>query len=89
MESQLPKLIPGQDIDLEPGERINIVKNKINGEMFYSSNRYEQEIGGEKFIGIFKKPVNKQVRINWMRRDHLIHVAKGTGQYDKSTKHYR
>ncbi len=77
MGNQLPKLTPGKDIDLQPGERISIVKNKINGELFYSSNKYEQEISGEKFIGIFKKPVNKQVKINWMRRDHLISVGKG------------
>lgn len=77
MQNQLPKLTPGLDIDLQPGERINIVQNKINGEMFYSSNRYEQEINGEKFVGIFKKPVNKQIRINWMRRDHLVSVGKG------------
>lgn len=77
MQNQLPKLTPGLDIDLQPGERINIVQNKVNGEMFYSSNRYEQEINGEKFVGIFKKPVNKQIRVNWMRRDHLVSVGKG------------
>lgn len=77
MENQLPKLILGKDIDLSPGEHIIIVKNKVNGELFYSSSKYEQEISGEKFIGIFKKPVNKNVRINWMRKDHLVYLGKG------------
>lgn len=77
MENTLPQLMAGKDIDLSPGERINIVKNKINGDIYYSSNRYEQEINGEKFIGVFRRPVNKQVKINWMRRDHLITLGKG------------
>lgn len=77
METQLPKLVAGQDIDLQPGERINIVKNKINGDLYYTSDRYQQEIAGEKFIGIFRRPVNKQIRINWMRRDQLVHVSRG------------
>lgn len=77
MENSLPKLQAGKDIDLTPGERINIVKNRINGDTYYSSNRYEQEINGEKFVGVFRKPVNKQIKINWMRKDHLVTLGKG------------
>jgi len=80
MDNQLPELVVGKDIDLEPGERISIVKNKINGDLYYTSNRYQQEISGEKFIGIFRRPVNKQIRINWMRRDQLIHVSRGANK---------
>lgn len=84
METQLPKLIIGQDIDLEPGEKISIVKNKINGDMYYTSDRYQQEISGEKFIGIFRRPVNKQVKINWMRRDQLVHVSRGANKHNEN-----
>ena len=77
MENSLPKLQAGKDVDLNPGERINIVKNRINGDTYYSSNRYEQEINGEKFVGVFRKPVNKQIKINWMRKDHLVTLGKG------------
>lgn len=73
----LPKLQVGQDIDLSPGEKIKIVKNKINGDLYYSSNQYQHEINGEKFVGVFRRPVNKQVKVNWMRQDHLTVVGKG------------
>lgn len=78
MNDQLPRLVVGKDIDLAPGERIRIVKNRINGDLYYSSNQYQQEIGGEKFVGVFRRPVNKQVKINWMRQDQLISLGKGT-----------
>lgn len=78
MNDQLPRLVVGKDIDLEPGERIRIVKNRINGDLYYTSNRYQQEISGEKFVGIFPRPVNKQIRVNWMRQDQLITLGKGT-----------
>lgn len=78
MNDQLPVLVVGKDIDLAPGERIRIVKNRINGDLYYSSNQYQQEIGGEKFVGVFRRPVNKQVKINWMRQDQLISLGKGT-----------
>lgn len=78
MNDQLPQLVVGQDIDLVPGERINIVRNRINGDLYYTSDRYQQEIGGEKFVGIFRQPVNKQVKINWMRQDQLIKIGRGT-----------
>jgi len=78
MNDQLPQLVVGHDIDIAPGERINIVRNRINGDLYYTSDRYQQEIGGEKFVGIFRQPVNKQVKINWMRQDQLVKIGRGT-----------
>jgi hypothetical protein len=41
MNDQLPQLGVGHDIDIAPGERINIVRNRINGDLYYTSDRYQ------------------------------------------------
>lgn len=70
---KLPKLQPGTDITLKPGEHISRVTNKITGEEFYASNLYTRSIQNEEFQGVFKRPSDHlQNKINWMRRDHLV-----------------
>jgi hypothetical protein len=70
------KLVDGEDIHLEHGERLSTFKNKVTGEVFYSSSKYEtKNIQGKDFIPVFKKPHNpKERRINLIAVDALDRI---------------
>jgi hypothetical protein len=70
------KLVDGKDVLLERGERLLTFKNKITGEILYSSNKYNvQNIQGKDFIPVFKKPMNpKERRINLIAMDAIDRV---------------
>lgn len=70
------KLVDGEDVHLERGERLSTFKNKFTGEIVYSSNKYEtKNIQGKEFIPIFKKPSNpKDRRVNLIALDALDKV---------------
>ena len=70
------KLVDGKDIHLEKGERLFTFKNKITGEIVYSTSKYAtQNIQGKDFIPVFKKPFNpKERRVNLIATDAIERV---------------
>jgi hypothetical protein len=70
------ELVDGKDIFLERGEKIFTFKNKITGEILYSTNKYSmQNIQGKDFIPVFKKPSNpKDRRVNLILMDAIDRV---------------
>lgn len=70
------RLIDGKDIHLEKGECLFTFKNKITGEIVYSTSKYVvQNIQGKDFIPVFKKPFNpKERRINLIAMDAVDRV---------------
>jgi len=67
------ELIDGKDIYLDKGERILTYKNKVTGEIIYSTSKYTiQNIQGKDFIPVFKKPFNpKERRVNLIAVDAI------------------
>jgi hypothetical protein len=70
------ELIDGKDIILEKGEKILTFKNKVTGEIVYSTTKYKtQNIQGKDFIPVFKKPFNpKDRRVNLIAMDAIDRV---------------
>ena len=70
------KLAVGKDILLEQGERLFTFKNKFNGDILYSTSKYQVEnINGKEFIPVFKKPLNpKDRRVNLIAMDAIEKV---------------
>ena len=66
----------GKDILLEKGERLFTFKNKFNGEILYSTNKYQIQIrDGKEFTPVFKKPNNpRDRRVNLIASDALEKV---------------
>ena len=66
----------GKDIHLDKGERLFTFKNKINGEILYSTSRYEKvSRDGKDFIPVFKKPFTpKDRRVNLIAADAIERV---------------
>ncbi|MCX7593144.1 MAG: hypothetical protein N2235_05190 [Fischerella sp.] len=59
-------------------ERISQVRNLRTGEIFLTSNLFEKEINGEKFIGVFKSQEQLNRRDpNWMKKDLLVKHKQG------------
>jgi hypothetical protein len=68
----LPKLRPGTDIRLAPGEIIRIVKNRHTGIWYYTSNLQSRIIENQEFLGVFTRSRDHENRkFNWIRRDYL------------------
>lgn len=55
---------------MNKNEKIIKVENIRTGESYLTSNRYEKDIDGVSFIGVWKEN-DQSRRINWMRRDSL------------------
>jgi len=70
------RLAVGKDILLEQGERLFTFKNKFNGDILYSTSKYQVEnINGKEFIPVFKKPLNaKDRRVNLIAMDAIEKV---------------
>lgn len=70
------KLEIGKDIILERGEKLITYRNRINGEILYSTSKYEPVwADGKEFIPVFKKPVSpKSRRVNLMAADAVERV---------------
>jgi hypothetical protein len=54
-------------------ERVTQVRSKINGDVFYTSNRYKKIVDGQTFVGVFKHD-GPDRHINWMRKDFIMEV---------------
>ena len=54
-------------------EVLTILKNRINGEVLYTSNLYKSRfVDGTEYIMVFPKPAAFNIRrTNWMRKDSL------------------
>lgn len=70
------KLQVGKDIILDRGEKLATYKNKVTGDILYSTNKYAQvNIQGKEFLPVFKKPTNpKERRVNLIALDSLEKV---------------
>ena len=70
------RLAVGKDILLEQGERLFTFKNKFNGDILYSTSKYEVEnINGKEFIPVFRKPLNpRDRRVNLIAMDAIEKV---------------
>jgi hypothetical protein len=70
------RLAVGKDILLEQGERLFTFKNKFNGDILYSTSKYQVEnINGKEFIPVFKKPLNpRDRRVNLIAMDAIEKV---------------
>lgn len=70
------KLEIGKDIILERGEKLLTYKNKITGEIVYSTSKYStQNIQGKDFLPVFKKPKSpKERRVNLIALDAIERV---------------
>ena len=58
-------------------ETITQYRNKFNGDIVYSSNKYKTNIiDGVEFLMVFPKPTTPNSRrINWMRKDNLERIS--------------
>lgn len=54
-------------------EKVSRVKSKINGDEFYTSNRYKKIVDGHTFVGVFKQDGPNR-HINWMRKDFIMEI---------------
>lgn len=69
--------IDNMEIELQKGEKISKVKNRVTGDIYYSSNLYEKFINGDSYIAVFSKPDGDfRRKMNWMKKDHLHKVLK-------------
>lgn len=70
------RLAVGKDILLDHGERLFTFKNKFNGDILYSTSKYQVEnINGKEFIPVFRKPLNpKDRRVNLIAMDAIEKV---------------
>ena len=70
------KLEIGKDIILAKGEKLLTYKNKITGEIVYSTSKYTHVwADGKEFIMVFRKPaVPNGRRVNLMAADSLERV---------------
>ena len=70
------RLAVGKDILLEQGERLFTFRNKFNGDILYSTSKYQVEnINGKEFIPVFKKPLNpRDRRVNLIAMDAIEKV---------------
>ena len=70
------KLEIGKEIYLERGEKLLIFKNKFNGEIVYSTTKYELvNREGRDFLPVFKKPNSpKERRVNLIAMDAVDRV---------------
>jgi hypothetical protein len=70
------ELVDGKDIILDRGEKIITFKNKVTGEIIYSTSKYKiQNIQGKDFLPVFKKPYNpKDRRVNLIAMDAIDRV---------------
>jgi hypothetical protein len=66
----------GKDIHLEKGERLLTFKNKFNGELMYSTSKYQiVNREGRDFIPVFKKPFTpKDRRVNLIAMDAIERI---------------
>jgi hypothetical protein len=71
--SKTLKLEIGKDIFLAKGEKLLTFKNKITGEIVYSTTKYvNQIIQGKEFIPVFKRPSTpKERRVNLISLEAL------------------
>ena len=71
------KLTVGKDITLLDGEKLLTYRNRINGEILYTTNKYNPKvIDGVEFMMVFTKPTSpKNRRECWMRKDTLERVS--------------
>ena len=71
------KLMIGKDIALAKGEKLQTYRNRINGEILYSTNKYGSKvIDGVEFLMVFPKPrTPKDRRVNLMKKDQLERVS--------------
>jgi hypothetical protein len=73
----LPRLVPGQDIRLALGEEISVVKNRLTGNYYYTSNLQTRWLENQEFQGVFLKIRDHELgKFNWIRRDYLIVIAQ-------------
>lgn len=71
------KLMIGKDISLAKGEKLQTYRNRINGEILYSTNRCGiKVIDGVEFLEVFPKPkIPSERRVNLMKKDQLERVT--------------
>jgi hypothetical protein len=71
------RLKVGKDIALAKGERLETYRNKINGEIYYTTNIHGSKfIDGEEFVYVFLRPsYPSQRRTFLMRKANLERVA--------------
>lgn len=70
------KLTIGKDISLAKGEKLQTYRNRINGEIIYSTNKCGSKvIDGVEFLEVFPKPKTpSERRVNLMKKDQLERV---------------
>jgi len=71
------KLTIGKDIALAKGEKLQTYRNRINGEVLYSTNMLgSKTIDGVEFLMVFPKPKSpRDRRVNLMKKDQLERVS--------------
>lgn len=71
------KLTDGKDIILESDEKIATYRNRMTGDIYYTSNLYNNKyIDGAEFLRVFPKPISPKVRrLNWIRKDQLEKIT--------------
>lgn len=71
------KLTIGKDISLVKGEKLQTYRNRINGEIVYSTNKYTSKtIDGVEFLMVFPKPKTPSARkVNLMKKDQLERIS--------------
>ena len=67
----------GKDIILEKGEKLLTFKNKFNGELVYSTTKYENvTLDGKEFVPVFRRPISpKDRRFNYIAADAIEKVV--------------
>ena len=72
------KLMIGKDILLDKNEKLITFRNKINGDIFYSTSKYSPVIrDGQEFLPVFQKSAPpKERRINFMALSALEKVPQ-------------
>jgi hypothetical protein len=77
MNKTTVRLLIGKDIILAPKEKLHTYRNRLNGEIVYSSSLYNAKyIDGVEFIQVFSKPQNPTLRkVNLMKKDNLERIA--------------
>ena len=62
------KLTIGKDIILDRNEKLYTYRNKINGTIYYSTNKYRSTVrDGVEYLPVFEKPRHpKERRVNYI-----------------------